>query len=96
MKEVFATNGYKLRTNEEGPTVVTVVNASLAQADFDRDVKAANLTSMINLFCKILNVCLRQGVYQLCYSENSSFQRSQKEGRKDQEKRAPLRPYLSG
>lgn len=45
MKEVFATNGYRLRTKGEGPTVVTVVSSSRAQADFDRDVKAANLTS---------------------------------------------------
>ena len=48
MKEVFATLGYKLRTKGEGTTVVTVVNSSRAQADFDRDVKAANLTSMFH------------------------------------------------
>jgi len=43
-KETFANKGIDLRTNGSTPTLVTVVHASRAESDIDRDVKAANLT----------------------------------------------------
>jgi len=42
--ETFANRGIDLRTNGSTPTLVTVVHASRAESDIDRDIKAANLT----------------------------------------------------
>jgi len=43
-KETFSNKGIDLRTNGSNPTLVTVVHASRAESDIDRDVKAVNLT----------------------------------------------------
>ena len=43
----FANEGYKLNEDGEGPTLVTVVNASAnARADIRRDMTAANLSGI--------------------------------------------------
>ena len=38
--------GREIKASEEGPTIVTIVNALNAQIDIKRDIAAANLTSI--------------------------------------------------
>ena len=45
INSTFANHGYQLMEDGLGPTIVTIVNASRTQADIQRDVFAANLTS---------------------------------------------------
>merc|ERR1719186_1298152 len=45
MKSTFSDNGCELVEDGEGPTLVTVVNASRVKSDIKRDMEAAKLTS---------------------------------------------------
>merc|ERR1719186_2087725 len=45
MKSTFSDNGCELVEDGEGPTLVTVVNASRTLSDIKRDMEAAKLTS---------------------------------------------------
>ena len=45
MKSTFSANGCELVEDGEGPTLVTVVNASRTLSDIKRDMEAAKLTS---------------------------------------------------
>ena len=42
--------GREIKASEEGPTIVTIVNALNAQIDIKRDIAAANLTSIGRIF----------------------------------------------
>ena len=42
--------GREIKASEEGPTIVTIVNALNAQIDIKRDIAAANLTSIGRMF----------------------------------------------
>ena len=42
--------GREIKASEEGPTIVTIVNALNAQIDTKRDIAAANLTSIDRMF----------------------------------------------
>ena len=46
LKTSLAEKDVQLQDDKDGPTVVTVVNASRTKADIERDMQAANLTGL--------------------------------------------------